>query len=157
MTTPPKVIIYTDGACQGNPGPGGWAALLKYGPREKVLSGAAPDTTNNRMELTAAVESLKALTRPCQVEFFTDSEYLKKGITEWLMAWKQKGWKTAAKKPVKNQDLWQALDERAQVHQIEWHWVRGHAGQRENERVDRLAKEALTALLLAEREAPNSS
>ncbi len=146
MTTPLKVIIYTDGACQGNPGPGGWAALLKYGHHEKVLTGAASNTTNNRMELTAAVEALKALNRSCQVEFFTDSEYLKKGITEWLATWKQKGWKTAAKKPVKNQDLWQALEESAHAHQIEWHWVRGHAGQRENERVDQLAREAISAL-----------
>jgi ribonuclease HI len=142
-TTLPKVTIYTDGACSGNPGPGGWGALLRFGSKEKELSGGEKETTNNRMELTAALEALKALTRPCQVEFYTDSEYLRKGITEWMANWKRKGWKTAGKKPVKNQDLWQELDAAIQEHQINWHWVRGHAGQRENERVDRLARAAI--------------
>lgn len=139
----PHVTIYTDGACQGNPGPGGWAALLKFGKHEKELTGSEPDTTNNRMELTAALEAIKALKEPCQIDFYTDSEYLKKGITEWVSNWKRKGWKTAAKKPVKNQDLWKALDEAVQRHQIEWHWLRGHAGHRENERVDKLARTAI--------------
>ncbi|MBT3390726.1 MAG: ribonuclease HI [Chloroflexi bacterium] len=139
----PHVTIYTDGACSGNPGPGGWGVLLRFGSREKELSGGAGDTTNNRMELTAALEALRALTKPCQIDFYTDSEYLKNGITRWLAGWKRKGWKTSAKKPVKNQDLWQALDEAVQGHQISWHWVRGHAGQRENERVDQLARNAI--------------
>jgi ribonuclease HI len=139
----PQVTIYTDGACSGNPGPGGWGVLLRFGNREKELSGGAKETTNNRMEMTAAVEALNALNRPCQVEFYTDSEYLRRGITEWISGWKQRGWKTAAKKPVKNQDLWQALDTAIQKHLINWHWVRGHAGQRENERVDALARAAI--------------
>ncbi len=138
-----RVIIYTDGACSGNPGPGGWAALLKFGKHHKELSGSASKTTNNRMELTAAIEALKTLTRPCQVEFYTDSEYLRKGIMEWLELWKRRGWKTAGKKPVKNQDLWQELDAIIQNHTVDWHWVRGHAGQRENERVDQLARAAI--------------
>lgn len=139
----PHVIIYTDGACQSNPGPGGWAALLKFGEHEKEITGSEPNTTNNRMELTAALEALNALKEPCQVDFYTDSEYLKKGITEWVANWKRKAWKTAAKKPVKNQDLWQALDRVVHQHQIKWHWLRGHAGHRENERVDRLARKAI--------------
>jgi len=139
----PRVIIYTDGACSGNPGPGGWGVLLRFGNREKELSGGAPETTNNRMEMTAAIEALKTLKRSCRIEFYTDSEYLRKGITEWISSWKRRGWKTAAKKPVKNQDLWQALDAAIQKHQINWHWVRGHAGQRENERVDELARSAI--------------
>ena len=138
-----QVTIYTDGACSGNPGPGGWGALLRYGKHEKELSGGAPETTNNRMELTGAIEALKALKKPSQVQFYTDSEYLRKGITEWIRAWKRKGWKTAAKKPVKNQDLWRELDSVIQQHEIEWHWLRGHAGQRDNERVDQLARDAI--------------
>ncbi len=138
-----KVIIYTDGACSGNPGPGGWGVLLKYSNREKELSGGESETTNNRMELTAAIKAFEALNRPCRVEFFTDSEYLRKGITEWISNWKRRGWKTAAKKPVKNQDLWRALDSAIKEHQINWHWVRGHTGQRENERVDQLARAAI--------------
>ena len=137
------VTIYTDGACSGNPGPGGWGALLQYNGHEKELSGGAAETTNNRMELTAAIEALCALSKPCQVDIYTDSKYLQNGITQWLAAWKRKGWKTSAKKPVKNQDLWQALDEAVQKHQIAWQWVRGHAGQRENERVDQLARDAI--------------
>ncbi len=137
------VTIYTDGACSGNPGPGGWGALLQYNGHEKELSGGAAETTNNRMELTAAIEALCALSKPCQVDIYTDSKYLQNGITQWLAAWKRKGWKTSAKKPVKNQDLWQALDEAVQKHQIAWQWVRGHAGQRENERVNQLARDAI--------------
>ncbi len=139
----PHVIIYTDGACSGNPGPGGWAALLRYGRHEKLLTGAARRTTNNRMELRAAVEALRALKRPCRVDFYTDSQYLRKGITEWLPRWIRQGWRTARKKPVKNQDLWQALWEATQQHEITWHWVEGHAGQKDNERVDRAARQAL--------------
>lgn len=143
MSDLPHVSIYTDGACIGNPGPGGWGALLRFGRHEKELSGSDPDTTNNRMELMAAVEALKALTRPCQVDFYTDSEYLKRGITDWLAGWKTRGWKTSSKKAVKNQDLWRALDHAAKPHQVEWNWVRGHTGHRENERVDRLARKAI--------------
>jgi len=143
MTSLPHVTIYTDGACSGNPGPGGWGALLKFNRQEKELSGSALETTNNRMELTAAIEALKALKEPCQINFYTDSEYLRKGITEWMANWKRKGWKTAAKKPVKNQDLWKALDQAVKRHEIDWHWLRGHAGHRENERVDRLARRAI--------------
>ena len=137
------VTIYTDGACSGNPGPGGWGALLKFGKYKKELSGGERETTNNRMELTAAIKALETLNRPCQIEFYTDSEYLRKGITEWISNWKRRGWKTAAKKPVKNQDLWRKLDGAIQEHQINWHWVRGHAGQLENEQVDQLARAAI--------------
>lgn len=137
-----KVTIYTDGACQGNPGPGGWAALLRYGQHERVLTGSAAETTNNRMELTAAVEALRALKEPCQVELHTDSEYLRNGITKWLPAWKRRGWKRKDGE-LKNVDLWQALDVAASRHQIDWLWVRGHAGNQENERVDLLARQAI--------------
>ncbi len=143
MTKFPHVTIYTDGACSGNPGPGGWAGLLIFGKHEKEVVGSDRETTNNRMELTAALEALKALNEPCQIDFYTDSEYLKKGINEWMANWKRKGWKTAAKKPVKNQDLWKALDETIKEHQITWHWVRGHTGNRNNERVDKLARQAI--------------
>ncbi len=145
MSELPHVTIYTDGACSGNPGPGGWGVLLRYGEHEKELSGGESQTTNNRMELTAAIRALQALNRPCQVDFYTDSEYLRQGITRWLPNWKRRGWKTAAKKPVKNQDLWRELDAAIQGHEISWHWVRGHAGHRENERVDHLAREAIPA------------
>jgi len=138
----PRVTIYTDGACYGNPGPGGWAALLQYKGREKVLTGSDPDTTNNRMELTAAIRALEALNRPCQVDFFTDSEYLKKGISEWMEDWRRRGWRRKGGK-LANVELWRALDEAIQGHEVEWHWVRAHAGNRLNERVDRLAKEAM--------------
>lgn len=138
-----RVIIHSDGACRGNPGPGGWGAILEWGDAEKILSGAEADTTNNRMELMAAIESLRTLKRPCQVEFYTDSEYLRKGITEWLANWKRKGWKTAARKPVKNADLWVQLDEAAAQHEIRWHWVKGHSGHPGNERADRIANEAI--------------
>ena len=138
-----RVTIYTDGACSGNPGPGGWAALLIYSGREKELSGGEPVTTNNRMELTAAIMALEALTRPCTVDLFTDSQYVRQGITEWLRNWKARGWRTADKKPVKNEDLWRRLDEARTRHQVVWHWVRGHADNPLNNRVDALAVAAM--------------
>jgi len=140
------VVIYTDGACRGNPGPGGWAALLSFGEREKELAGAEEHTTNNRMELTAVIRALEALKRPVEAKVFTDSEYVRRGITEWVSSWKSRGWKTADRKPVKNQDLWEELDRLAAQHKIEWHWVKGHSGVPGNERVDRLANEAIDAL-----------
>ena len=146
------VEIYTDGACSGNPGPGGWGAVLRYGAVEKELSGGEPATTNNRMELTAAIIGLKALKRPCRVSLYTDSQYLRDGITRWLPSWKARGWKTADKKPLKNLDLWQRLEAAAAPHQIEWHWVRGHTGHPENERADALARAAIATV----REAPRS-
>ena len=144
--TAPFVEIYTDGACRGNPGPGGWAALLRRGADEKEIQGAEPETTNNRMELTAVIRALEALRRPVRVRLYTDSEYVRRGITEWLPEWKGRGWRTAARKPVKNQDLWERLDELAAPHRIEWHWVPGHAGVPDNERVDRLANAAIESL-----------
>lgn len=138
-----KVDIYTDGACRGNPGPGGWGAVLLAGINERELKGAEPETTNNRMELTAAIRALAALKRPCEVRLFTDSQYVRSGITEWVAQWKQRDWRTSARKPVKNVDLWQALDAEVARHQVEWHWVRGHAGVPGNERADRLANEAI--------------
>ncbi|MGC9386218.1 MAG: ribonuclease HI [Hydrogenovibrio sp.] len=141
-----EVEIFTDGGCRGNPGPGGWGALLRFGEFEKTLKGAEPDTTNNRMELTAAIEGLKALKRPCKVILTTDSQYVKNGITQWMANWKRNNWRTAAKKPVKNQELWQALEAALQPHDVEWRWVKGHAGHAENERVDALANEAMDAL-----------
>jgi ribonuclease HI len=134
-----RVVIYTDGACKGNPGPGGWGALLRYGKAEKELFGGESLTTNNRMELTAVIEALCVLKRNCEVEVHTDSQYVQKGITEWISGWKARGWKTADKKPVKNADLWQALDEAAREHRVSWHWVKGHAGHEGNERADALA------------------
>ena len=145
------VDIYTDGACRGNPGPGGWAALLTFSEREKTLSGAEPLTTNNRMELMAVIAALEALKRPVRVRVYTDSQYVRRGITEWLTAWKARGWRTADKKPVKNQDLWERLDRLAAGHHIEWHWVPGHAGVPGNERVDRLANQAIDALRIVPR------
>jgi ribonuclease HI len=141
------VEIYVDGACRGNPGPGGWGALLRYDGREKNLSGAEDHTTNNRMELTAAIRALSALTRPCQITVTTDSEYVRKGITEWLPKWKKTGWKTASRQPVKNADLWQELDAAAGKHDITWHWVKGHSGHQENEFVDALANQAIDQML----------
>ena len=138
-----RVTIYTDGACSGNPGPGGWAALLIYNGREKELSGGESLTTNNRMELTAAIMALEGLTRPCRVDLFTDSQYVRHGITEWLRNWKARGWRTADKKPVKNEDLWRRLDEARIRHEVVWHWVRGHADDPLNERVDALAVAAM--------------
>ena len=138
MTEKP-VIIHTDGACSGNPGPGGWGAILAYGGTVKELSGGEANTTNNRMELTGAIMALEALTRPSRVEVHTDSQYMRDGITKWIHGWKRNGWKTADRKPVKNAELWQALLEASEPHRIEWHWVRGHAGHPENERADQLA------------------
>ena len=138
----PNVTIYTDGACDGNPGPGGWAAWLSYGKASKEISGGEKDTTNNRMELTAAIRALEALKQPCQVDLYTDSEYLKRGITEWLPGWKARQWKRKAG-PLKNADLWMALDAALARHKVSWHWLRGHAGQPNNERVDLLARRAI--------------
>lgn len=142
-----KVEIFTDGACRGNPGPGGWGAILRYGGHEKELYGAERDTTNNRMELMAAIIALESLKRPVEATLTTDSEYLRKGITEWIHSWKRRGWKTADKKPVKNQDLWQRLDSAAHKHQIHWKWIRGHTGHEENERADGLANRAIDEML----------
>ena len=141
------VDIYTDGACRGNPGPGGWAAVLSAGGREKEISGAQLLTTNNRMELQAVIEALSALKRPAQVRLYTDSQYVRRGILEWLPQWKARGWMTADRKPVKNQDLWQQLETAAARHRIEWHWVPGHAGVPGNERCDALANAAIDGLL----------
>jgi len=141
------VEIYTDGACRGNPGPGGWAALLSIDGREKELAGAEALTTNNRMELTAVIRALESLRRPVTARVFTDSQYVRRGITEWVAGWKARGWLTADRKAVKNQDRWQRLEELAAAHRIEWHWVPGHAGVPGNERVDRLANQAIEALL----------
>ena len=138
-----SVTIHTDGACSGNPGPGGWGAVLQYGTTIKELKGGAPLTTNNQMELTAAIEALNALKRPCTVELHTDSSYVKDGLTGWIHGWKKNGWKTAAKKPVKNVELWQALDAAVQRHTINWHWVKGHNGDEMNERADALANEGM--------------
>ncbi len=141
------VEMFTDGACSGNPGPGGWGVVLRYGDHEKNLSGAELNTTNNRMELMAAIMGLRELSRGCVVDLTTDSEYVKKGITEWMKNWKQRGWRTASNKPVKNQDLWQELDIEVQKHQVQWHWVKGHSGHTENEQADLLAREAIIALV----------
>ena len=139
--------IFTDGACRGNPGPGGWGALLRHNGHEKTLYGAEAETTNNRMELMAAIQALESLTRPCRVRLTTDSQYVQKGILEWMSGWKRRGWKTAAKKPVKNVDLWKRLDAAADGHDIQWHWVRGHSGHPENELADALANKAIDELL----------
>lgn len=141
-----KVHLFTDGACKGNPGPGGWGALLRYGSTEKELFGGEDNTTNNRMELMAAIEGLRALKRPCHVVLTTDSQYVMKGINEWLAGWKKRGWRNAAKQPIKNQDLWQRLDAECQRHQIEWRWVRGHTGHADNERADQLANKGVTGV-----------
>ncbi|HEY9150773.1 MAG: ribonuclease HI [Gammaproteobacteria bacterium] len=142
-----EVEVYTDGACRGNPGPGGWGVLLRYNGHEKTLKGAERATTNNRMELMAAIQALESLTRPCKVQLTTDSQYVQKGITEWIAGWKRRGWKNAAKQPVKNADLWQRLETATHAHQVRWHWVRGHSGHPENERADQLANEAIDELL----------
>ncbi len=141
------VEIFTDGACRGNPGPGGWGVLLRYNRKEKQLYGGELNTTNNRMELLAAIKGLEALKRPCAVRLTTDSQYVKNGLTEWLPNWKQRGWKTAAKKPVKNADLWQRLEAAVDRHDVEWRWVRGHSGHAENEMVDQLANQGIDELL----------
>jgi ribonuclease HI len=144
--SPDSVDIYTDGACKGNPGPGGWGALLRYGSRERELFGGETHTTSNRMELTAVIRALEALKRPCSVRIYTDSQYVHNGITAWLSAWKRRGWKTSDNKPVKNMDLWEKLDVVAKKHQIDWHWVRGHAGNAGNERADRLANKGVASI-----------
>jgi ribonuclease HI len=144
-TSKPHVKIYTDGACKGNPGPGGWGVVLQYGENAKHLFGGEPETTNNRMEMTAVIEALKALKTGCQVDLFTDSQYVNRGVNEWLMNWKKSGWKTASKAPVKNIDLWQILDELLQHHEIQWHWVKGHSGDPGNELADDLANQGVTA------------
>ncbi len=138
-----RVIVYTDGACRGNPGPGGWGALLRYGGVEKTLSGGEAETTNNRMELKAVIEALRALKRSCRIDLYTDSSYVRNGITQWLPRWQANGWRTAARAPVKNQDLWQELDALRHRHQVDWHWVKGHSGHPDNEAADRLAKAAI--------------
>ncbi len=141
-----KVVIHSDGGCHGNPGPGGWAAVLEHGQHKRELSGGDPATTNNRMELQAAIEALNALKEPCEVEFHTDSEYVKNGVSGWVLNWKRNGWKTKSKKPVKNADLWRALDSSASKHKIKWHWLKGHAGHAGNERCDQLASEEIAKI-----------
>jgi len=141
------VLIYTDGACRGNPGPGGWGVLLRHGQHEKMISGSESHTTNNRMELMAAIQALASLREPCKVALYTDSQYVQKGVTEWLLAWKKRNWLRADKKPVKNGDLWQALDHEANRHLITWHWVKGHSNHPENDLVDALANKAIDKLM----------
>ena len=142
-----RVKIWTDGACSGNPGPGGYGAILQFGEREKELSGGEPATTNNRMELMAAIVSLEALTRPCAVDLHTDSQYVRNGVTQWIAGWKARGWKTADRKPVKNEELWRRLEEASERHDVAWHWVRGHAGDEMNERADALARAGMAPFL----------
>ena len=142
-----RVVIYTDGACRGNPGPGGWGVILSYASKQKTLNGFEAETTNNRMELTAAIEGLRALSRSCDVDLNTDSKYVLQGINEWIDNWKANGWKTAAKKPVKNADLWKQLDEQVLRHRIKWNWVKGHTGIEGNEEADRLANEAIDLMM----------
>ncbi|GGB52244.1 ribonuclease H [Roseibium aquae] len=143
MSEATRVVVFTDGACSGNPGPGGWGVIMRFGEHEKVMNGGAANTTNNRMELTAAIEALNALKRPCPVDLYTDSTYVRSGITDWMGGWKARGWRTADKKPVKNADLWQALDEARSRHDVTWHWVKGHAGHPDNERADELARQGM--------------
>ena len=148
MTQDKTVSLYTDGACKGNPGKGGWGVLMRYGSHEKELFGGEAHTTNNRMELTAIIQGLAALKRPCAVVIYTDSQYVKNGMEQWIHGWKKNGWKTASKQPVKNEDLWQQLDRLAAQHQIQWQWVRGHAGHTENERADALANQGVASVEL---------
>ncbi len=154
--TAARVIVYTDGACSGNPGPGGWGAILQWGPHRREIKGGEAHTTNNRMELLAAISALEALKRPCEVEVHTDSQYLRHGIIEWINGWKRNGWRTADKKPVKNADLWQRLDVAAARHKVHWHWVRGHAGHDLNERADELAREAIFEIRTARTHKPGA-
>jgi len=149
--TPKGVVVYTDGACRGNPGPGGWGALLLYGANERELCGGDLVTTNNRMELTAAIRGLEALREHCSVKIYTDSEYVRRGITEWIPKWRRNGWKTADRKPVKNAELWRELDAEAARHSVSWHWVRGHSGDPGNERADALANRGVDEALAASR------
>ena len=149
-----RVRIHTDGACSGNPGPGGWGAILAWNDHERELKGGEPHTTNNRMELTAAIAALEALKRPCTVDLFTDSQYLRSGITTWITTWKRNGWRTAERKPVKNVDLWQRLDQLLTQHKVHWHWVKGHSGHDLNERADRLARQGLADTRNATGQAP---
>jgi ribonuclease HI len=142
-----RVKIWTDGACSGNPGPGGYGAILRFGEREKELSGGEPATTNNRMELMAAIVALEALTRPCAVDLHTDSQYVRNGVTQWIAGWKARGWKTADRKPVKNEELWRRLEEASERHDVAWYWVRGHAGDEMNERADALARAGMAPFL----------
>ena len=142
----PHVIIHTDGACSGNPGPGGWGAILQFGDHTKELKGGEGHTTNNRMELMAAISALEALKKPCDVDLYTDSQYVRQGITGWIHGWKRNGWRTADKKPVKNAELWQLLCDAAEPHKIDWQWVKGHAGHPDNERADQLANDAITRM-----------
>jgi ribonuclease HI len=146
MMSDPHVVIYTDGACSGNPGPGGWGAILQYGDHKKEFKGGEPHTTNNRMELLGAISALEALKRPCVVDLHTDSQYLRQGIMSWINRWKRNGWRTAEKTPVKNADLWRRLDAALAPHRVQWHWVRGHAGHAMNERADQLAREGIGAI-----------
>lgn len=146
-----QIEIYTDGACRGNPGPGGWGAVMRYNGHEKLLKGSEPHTTNNRMELSAAIAGLSALKESVKISLTTDSEYLRRGIIEWMPTWKKRGWKTADNKPVKNQDLWEKLDKLIANHHIEWHWVKGHSGHPENELADKLANEAIDEMLKQEK------
>jgi ribonuclease HI len=143
----PKVLIYTDGACRGNPGPGGWGAILISGKHERELCGGEPATTNNRMELMAAIQALEALNKPCKVELHTDSTYVKNGVTQWIHGWKARGWKTADKSPVKNEDLWKRIDQARARHEVDWRWVKGHAGHELNERADVLANKGMKEML----------
>lgn len=142
-----RVVIHTDGACSGNPGPGGWGVVMRFGPELREIQGGEAQTTNNRMELTAAIKALEALDRPAAVDLYTDSQYVKSGITEWLPKWKKNGWRTADRKPVKNVDLWQRLDAAAARHEVSWHWLRGHTGLEENERADELAQDGMQPFL----------
>jgi ribonuclease HI len=157
VTEEKRIAIWTDGACSGNPGPGGWGAVLIAGEHEKDLKGGEADTTNNRMELTAAIEALDALKRPSVVDIHTDSQYVKGGITGWIHGWKRNGWKTADKKPVKNIDLWQRLDAALQRHNVTWHWVKGHAGNEENERADQLARDGMAPYKAARRKGASAA
>ena len=151
MNSLTPVIIHTDGACSGNPGPGGWGAILKFGDVEKELKGGEAHTTNNRMELMGAISALEALKKPCRVDLHTDSQYLRSGVTQWIHGWKRNGWRTADKKPVKNEDLWRRLDEAASRHTIDWRWIKGHAGHAMNERADELARQGMAPFLPGKR------